>query len=65
MEVYLTAYQLLHFVAKAKKGDVVLVHAAASGIGTSVIQLCKKAGFVSIAVSSSNDKLEVCKQLVL
>jgi tumor protein p53-inducible protein 3 len=36
-EVWATAFQILHFVAKVEKNDVVLVHAAASGVGTSLI----------------------------
>lgn len=63
MEVWLTAYQLLHFVAKVKEGETVLIHAAASGVGTSLIQLCKLVGAKSIAVSSSKDKLDFCSSL--
>ena len=33
MKVWLTAYQLLHFVAKIQPGDSVLVHAGGSGVG--------------------------------
>lgn len=40
-EVWLTAYQLLHFVAKINPGECVLVHAAGSGVGTAAIQLVK------------------------
>jgi len=41
----------------------VLVHAAASGVGTAMIQLIKAAGAKSIAVSSSDSKLQICKDL--
>lgn len=40
-EVWLTAYQLLHFVAKVNQGESVLIHAAGSGVGTAAIQLVK------------------------
>jgi len=62
-EVFITAYQLLHFCAKAKEGDSVLILAAASGVGTSMIQLCKKSNLKAIAVASNDDKLETCKSL--
>ena len=44
-EVWLTAYQLL-FVegGGVKPGDVVLIHAAGSGVGTSAVQLATHAG---------------------
>nr|AZL94516.1 zinc binding alcohol dehydrogenase domain containing 2 [Nephromyces sp. MMRI] len=63
-ENWITAYQLLHFIAKIKKGDKVLIHAAASGVGCAAIQLCKIAGASDIIVTSrSQHKLEVCKSL--
>ena len=34
-QVWLTAYQLLHFVAKIQPGDSVLVHAGGSGVSFS------------------------------
>jgi len=39
-ETWLTAFQLLHFIANVKAGEYVMVHAGASGVGTSAIQLC-------------------------
>jgi NADPH2:quinone reductase len=36
---YLTAYQMLHRFADLRPGDCVLVHAAASGVGTALLQL--------------------------
>ena len=56
-EVWLTAFQLLYMIAQVKAGERVLIHAAASGVGTSLIQLCKKYGAVSIASASKDDKL--------
>lgn len=40
---YVTAYQMLHRVAKVKKGDKVLIHGAAGGIGSALLQLGKLA----------------------
>ncbi len=61
-EVWLTAFKLLKIVGQVKSGDRVLIHAAASGVGTSLIQLCKKFGAISIASSSTDDKLQACKE---
>lgn len=36
---YLTAYQLLHRVARIKKGDRVLVHGAAGAVGSALVEL--------------------------
>ena len=40
-----------------------MVYAAASGVGTSLIQLCKLMGIKSIAVASTQDKLDACSNL--
>ena len=54
-EVWITAYQLLKFVLQVDENSdrYALIYAAASGVGTSLIQLCKLFGLKSIAVSSS------------
>lgn len=62
-EAWLTAYQLLFKVAEAKKGETALVLAAASGVGSCLLQLCKFAGIDAIAVSSCPEKLKICKDL--
>lgn len=36
---YVAAYQALHRYAKVKKGNVILVHGAAGGVGTALLQL--------------------------
>jgi NADPH2:quinone reductase len=36
---YVTAYQLLHRVAHVKKGQRILIHGAAGGVGTAMLQL--------------------------
>eukprot|EP00038_Savillea_parva_P030272 m.76668 g.76668 ORF g.76668 m.76668 type:complete len:414 (+) comp9083_c0_seq3:2-1243(+) len=38
-EVWLTAYQLLHFVGHVQAGETVLIHAGGSGVGTAATQL--------------------------
>jgi len=36
---YTTAYQLIHRIAKLRQGDSVLIHGAAGGVGTAILQL--------------------------
>src|SRR5512145_2477756 len=41
---YITAYQMLHHSAKVKSGQRVLIHGAAGGVGTALLQLGRLAG---------------------
>ena len=41
---YVTAYQMLHRSAKVKAGQRVLIHGAAGGVGTALLQLGRLAG---------------------
>jgi NADPH2:quinone reductase len=41
---YITAYQMMHRSAKAKPGQRVLIHGAAGGVGTALLQLGRLAG---------------------
>jgi NADPH2:quinone reductase len=61
--VFLTAYHLLRSLKPLQPGDTVLVHAAASGVGTVLIQLCQQWGLRSIATASSEAKLELARSL--
>ncbi|NJQ96784.1 MAG: SDR family NAD(P)-dependent oxidoreductase [Hydrococcus sp. CSU_1_8] len=49
---FLTAYYGLHYLAKIKPGDRVLIHAAAGGVGQAAIQLAQKAGAEVFATAS-------------
>ncbi len=59
---YLTAYQMLHRYSLVQSGQRVLIHAAASGVGTALLQLGKRSGLKMYATASGN-KLEILKQL--
>lgn len=62
-EAYLTAFLNLSVLGKVSAGDYVLIHAAASGVGTAAIQLVKEMGAIPIATAGSKEKLEVCQSL--
>lgn len=38
---YLTAHQMLFHIRRIRPGDHILIHAAAGGVGTAVLQLCR------------------------
>ncbi|HXS99744.1 MAG TPA: zinc-binding dehydrogenase [Elusimicrobiota bacterium] len=59
--VQLTAYHALHKVAKVEKGETVLIHSAAGGVGTALLQQAKIAGLRSIAVVGSSNKERVAR----
>ncbi|MHC1548227.1 quinone oxidoreductase family protein [Phyllobacterium sp. K27] len=53
----LTAYMLLHKVHKVRRGDWVLVHAAAGGLGQIVTQWAKRMGANVIGTVGSHQKI--------
>jgi NADPH2:quinone reductase len=60
---YQTAYFGLHRRAALRPGEVLLVHAGASGTGSAAIQLGKAAGARVIATAGGPDKAQVCRDL--
>jgi NADPH:quinone reductase-like Zn-dependent oxidoreductase len=51
---YLTAYHMLFQVARVRGGEHVLIHMAAGGVGTAVLQLCKTVpGIVTYGTASA------------
>lgn len=61
-EAFLTAYDGLRQLA-VKMGDWVLIHAAASGVGTTAIQLAKAMGAQVIGTAGSPEKVALAKDL--
>ena len=61
--VFLTSYHILKSRGHMQQGDVVLVQAGASGVGTVLIQLAKSWGAKVIATASTQNKLDLCKSL--
>lgn len=62
-EVFATAYLNLYMEAKLAKGERVLIHAGASGVGTAAIQLCKAFHNPCFVTAGSADKIERCVAL--
>jgi NADPH2:quinone reductase len=60
---YMTTYHALRQRANLQPGETLLVLGAAGGVGTSAIELGKQFGANVIAAASSEEKLEVCRQL--
>jgi NADPH:quinone reductase-like Zn-dependent oxidoreductase len=56
---YMTAYQVLHRVARVKGGETVLVHGAAGRVGTAVLELGALAGLRLYGTASARDKAQV------
>ena len=58
----LTAQYLLRQIYKVKKGDVILVHAAAGGVGRILCQWGKALGATVIATVGSEEKAKIAKK---
>ena len=59
---YMTAYQMLHRVAQVEKGGRLLVHNAAGGVGTAVLDLGRLAGLDMLGTASTG-KLALVEKL--
>ena len=62
-EVFLTAYQALHWLGKLQTGERVLIHAGASGVGTAAIQLARTMGAGDVIITASAAKHQRCLEL--
>lgn len=60
---FLTAYVPLTRQVVLRDGATVLVYAAAGGVGTATIQVARALGARVIAAASSEEKLELCREL--
>ena len=63
LETFATAYLNVYQLADLKPGERVLAHAGASGVGSSLIQLCRESGNELIAIVGSGEKAEFCLKL--
>jgi NADPH:quinone reductase len=59
----ITAQYLVTEYRRVGRGDVVLIHAAAGGVGQLLVQWCKHLGATVIATTSSIEKCELARSL--
>lgn len=59
-EAFLTAYLNLFLEASLERGEKVLIHAGASGVGAAAIQLAKRAGSTVFTTAGSEAKTKFC-----
>ncbi len=60
---YLLGWLALRERGRLRAGEIILVHAAAGGVGSGVVQLAKAFGAVVIATAGSDEKVDFCRQL--
>ncbi|XOV66012.1 MAG: zinc-binding alcohol dehydrogenase family protein [Fluviicola sp.] len=58
-----TAYYMAEYLAPVREHDTVLIHAAAGGVGTLLIQMAKRRGATVIAKVGGQEKEALVKQL--
>lgn len=62
-EVFLTAYANLFLEAGLERGETVLMHGGAGGVGTAAIQLAREAGARIIVTAGTDEKVARCAEL--
>src|SRR5215207_4747001 len=62
-EAFLTAYLNMFTLGRLQPGEVALIHAGASGVGTAAIQLACAAGARVMVTAGSDQKLALCREL--
>ncbi|HHO54507.1 MAG TPA: NAD(P)H-quinone oxidoreductase [Deltaproteobacteria bacterium] len=62
-EVFATAWMVLCSEGQLQPGEAVLIHAAASGVGTASLQLATVLGARSFATAGGSEKLQRCVEL--
>jgi NADPH:quinone reductase-like Zn-dependent oxidoreductase len=61
--VFMTAYHALLQIVVVRPGMTALIHSAAGGVGSSLVQLCKIKGIKTIGVVGSSHKVQSLKDL--
>jgi NADPH2:quinone reductase len=60
---YQLSYLALRIRGRVAPGDVVLVHAAAGGVGSAAVQLAKAFGATVIGTAGTDEKVDFCRSL--
>lgn len=58
----LTAYYLLHSTFQVRKGDTILIHAAAGGVGLITCQMAKRLGATVIGTVGNQEKAALARE---
>src|SRR6476646_9093635 len=59
-EVFLTAFSNIFLLARAKRGESILIHGGGSGVGTAATTLCKLNGMRVVVTAGSDEKCALC-----
>lgn len=62
-EVFFTAQETVFVLGNLKAGETVLIHAAASGVGTAAIQMAREIGARVLITAGSHEKIQRCIEL--
>lgn len=62
-EVFFTAQETIFTLGNLTEGETVLIHAAASGVGTAGIQMAREAGARIFVTAGSVEKIQRCMEL--
>lgn len=60
---YCTAFYMTDYISNLHEGETALIHAAAGGVGTALVQLCKRKKLSIIGLCSSADKVRYLEEL--
>ncbi len=60
---FFTAYYAIHYLARLREGERILIHGAAGGVGIAAIQLAKWLGAEIFATAGSDDKRDFLRLL--
>ncbi len=59
---YLSAYHGMRTLGQVRAGEVMVLHAAAGGVGTAALQLARHWKVTTIATASTEEKLEIARR---
>ncbi|MCC5937175.1 MAG: zinc-binding dehydrogenase [Lunatimonas sp.] len=60
---YCTAYYMTDYSNKLRTDETALIHAAAGGVGTALVQLCRRKGIFTIGLCGSVEKLAYLREI--
>jgi NADPH:quinone reductase-like Zn-dependent oxidoreductase len=60
--VYMTAHYAVLGLVRIRPGGTVLIHSAAGGVGTALLEVCRVVGLRSIGVVGASHKVEVARR---